>query len=128
MTDTMLEALLNGTLEADAFSHRDHIIVAYEALEGADFFTALGQVADGLARLAASAGAAQKFNATVTFAFMSLIAERMAATDHKGAEDFIRRNPNLLTGAPLKRHYSSARLTSDLSRQVALLPDLSSAS
>ena len=101
MTGTTLEALLNGTLEADAFSHRDHIIVAYEALERADFFTALGQIADGLARL---------------------------ATDYEGAEDFVRRNPDLLTGAPLKRHYSSARLTSDISRQVALLPDLSPAS
>mgnify|MGYP001818094783 CR=1 FL=1 len=124
MTGKTLAALLDGTLDAEKFSHRDHVIVAYEALEGADFFTALGLVVGGIARLAASGGAAQKFNATITFAFVSLIAERMATTDHADAEDFMRCNPDLLTGTPLRRHYSSTRLASDLSRQVALLPDL----
>ena len=119
-----LRRLTDGTLDPAAFGHRDHVGVAYEALQQGDFFEATGRVAAGIRALAARAGAPDKFNATITWAFMSLIAERMLTSDCAGAEDFIRRNPDLSDGSVLARWYSKRRLTSDHARAVALLPDI----
>jgi hypothetical protein len=65
----------------------------------------------------------EKFNATVTFAYMSVIAERMQSAPAESAENFIAANPEILSGNVLSR-YSKARMQSDLARNVALLPDL----
>jgi hypothetical protein len=118
-----LDALVAGTLDPTAFGHREHILVACEALERHDFFTAAALVAGGLARLAARAGAPEKFNATVTLAYLSLIAERLHLGSYRDAEDFLDRNPDLARPGLLAAHYSAARLGSDLARAVALLPD-----
>lgn len=118
-----LEALTSGNLDPDSFRHRDHIGVAYEALSRHDFFEAAARVASSIRRLAEKAGAPEKFNATITLAFMSLIAERMATTVYCDAEDFIVRNPDLACGGVLKPWYSDQRLKSDLARSILLLPD-----
>ena len=118
-----LDRLVAGTLAPEDFKHRDHIGVAYEALARNDFFEAAAQVAAGIRSLAARAGQAEKFNATITWAFLSLIAERMGTSARGDAADFIARNPDLVDGALLARLYSRPRLSSDLARSVALLPD-----
>jgi len=120
-----LDALLTGTLRASDFRHVDHIGVAYEALRRDDYVRATTGVAAGIRALAARAGKPQKFNATTTMAFMSLIAERMRTTEHYSAADFIARNPDLSDRTVLERWYSPGRLNSPLAREVALLPDLS---
>lgn len=119
-----LDELINDTLDAGAFRHVDHIGVAYEALERHVFFDALHIVAKGITKAAARAGATDKFNATITAAFMSIIAERMEKGAYDGAQDFIDRNPDLVSCAPLKGLYSRDRLVSDQARRVALMPDL----
>ena len=126
MTDytVLLDQLVDGTLDAGTFRHVDHIGVAYQALAHHEFFDALHIVATGIDRAATRAGATDKFNATITSAFMSLIAERMGQGTHRNAQDFIDRNADLATGAPLKSLYSRARLASDQARRVALMPDL----
>lgn len=118
-----LRSLMDGTLAPADFGHRDHVGVAYEALRQGDFFDAACRVASGIRSLTERAGVPGKFNATITWAFLSLIAERMGTTEHTDAEDFIRRNPDLGNGSALSPWYSRARLTSDLARSVALLPD-----
>ncbi len=118
-----LTKLLAGTLDPAGFSHLDHVGVAYEALARHDFFHAAAHVASGLQDVAGRAGAPEKFNATITWAFLSLIAERMATTDHLNAEEFISRNPDLAGGAALSPWYSQGRLKSAVARTVALLPD-----
>ena len=125
MTDfaKLLEQMKNDTLDAGAFRHVDHIGVAYEALDRHSFFDALHMVATGIDRAARRAGALDKFNATITATFMSLIAERMGAEDYHNAQDFINRNTDLARGTPLRVLYSSARLNSDQARLIALLPD-----
>jgi len=119
-----LDDLIAGTLDAGGFRHVDHIGVAYEALERHGFFDALHIVANGITNAAARAGATDKFNATITAAFMSIIAERMEKGAYDGAQDFIDRNPDLVSGEPLKGFYSRERLVSERARRVALMPDL----
>lgn len=118
-----LEALTSGNLDPDNFRHRDHIGVAYEALSRHDFFEAAARVASSIRKMAEMAGAPEKFNATITWAFLCLIAERMATTAHRDAEDFIAQNPDLTSGNVLKPWYSDQRLKSNLARSVVLLPD-----
>lgn len=111
------------SLDATAFRHRDHVGVAYEMLRSYDFMEASARYAEGLRFLATSAGAPDKFNATITLAFLSLIAERMRTTEHADYDGFISRNRDLLSKDVLEKWYTSERLRSDLARSVFLLPD-----
>lgn len=118
-----LDRLIAGTLTPSEFGHADHIGVAFEALSRWEFFEAAQRIATGIRSLAEAAGAPEKFNATITFAFLSLIAERMACVPAASAEAFIGANPDLLRSAFLDQLYSQQRLTSALARQTVLLPD-----
>ncbi|MGD9863898.1 MAG: hypothetical protein AB7S99_11870 [Pseudodonghicola sp.] len=119
--DTMLAALEAGTLPAEGFSHRDHVGVTVAALRQGDFYDALARVARGLRRLAGNAGVPEKFNATVTFAFVSLIAQRMDA-GCGDVEAFLRDNPDLLSGNPLAGLYPDGQADTPLAKRVPVLP------
>lgn len=125
MTDykAMFENFERGEIDPGSFRHADHVGVAYEALRQYGFFKALQIYAQGLMALVEKAGVPEKFNATVTFAYMSAIAERMHRQPSVSAADFIAANPELLSGEALSR-YSPVRLQSNVARQVPLLPDL----
>ena len=118
-----LNALAEDILAPTEFSHLDHVGVAYEALRGHEFFEAVTIVAQGLSRLTERAGVPDKYNATLTFAAMSLVAERMKTAPCSTAEEFVSRDGSLFSGAFLKEQFQDARLNSKLAREVALLPD-----
>ena len=120
--ETTFEALMDGTLDPAAFSHKHHLGVAYVALSRFDFFEALTKTANGIRELTVKAGATNKFNATITFAFMSLIAERRLNDVFPSAEIFVERNPDLLDRATLAAIYQPERLTSQMAREIPLLP------
>ena len=123
MTPTeILGRLDDGSLDPAGFSHRDHVRAAHEALRQDEFFAATARFAAGLRRLTERAGVPEKYSATITFAFMSLIAERMARDPGQDAEAFLAQNPDLLTGGLVARHYAPDRLATPLSRRVALMP------
>ena len=63
--------------------------VAYEMLRKHDFIDATTRYAQSIRILATKAGAPRKFHTTITFAFMSLIAERMGTTRHADYDAFI---------------------------------------
>ena len=117
-----LKAMVEGTLDPADFDHIDHLGVAYEAISGHDFFEALRLVADGLRHVARLARVPEKFNATVTFAFMSLMAERMRSGDYESFEDFLGRNNDLTSPSLLEPWYPKARLDTPLARTVPLMP------
>ena len=106
------------------FGHEDHVRVAYEMLMGHDFAEAAFRYAANIRAIAAKAGAPNKFNATITFAFMSLIAERMETTDHCDYEGFIAANLDLKSKDVLQKWYSPQRLQSASARRIFLLPDI----
>ncbi|WP_108882345.1 hypothetical protein [Anderseniella sp. Alg231-50] len=118
-----LQRLRAGTLAPKDFSHTDHVGVAYEALMRHDYVEAVGIISRGIKTLAAAAGDTSKFNATITMAFVSLIAERMQASAHDNAADFLTRNADLTGPDVLAPWYSRERITSPLARSIALLPD-----
>jgi hypothetical protein len=110
-------------LDNTAFRHADHVRIAYEMLKAHDFIEASARYAANIRHLAARAGAPDKYNVTITFAFMSLIAERMETTDHVDYKSFIAANSELTSKDVLQKWYSPARLLSDRARRVFLLPD-----
>ncbi len=118
-----LQQLRAGTLDPKDFAHSDHVGVAYEALARHDYVEAVGIISRGIRALAAAAGDASKFNATITVAFMSLIAERMQTSPHDNAADFLGRNADLTQPAALAPWYSRERIASPMARSIALLPD-----
>lgn len=118
----LLGSLREGTLQAEGFTHRRHVGIAIAALERYPFFQALDIVASGLQALCQRAGVAWKFNATITMASMSLIAERHARAPGLAADDVMERYPELMSSRLIEALYPRDRLHSDTARQVGLLP------
>ncbi|MEM7686457.1 MAG: hypothetical protein AAF293_16635 [Pseudomonadota bacterium] len=121
--DAKASAFEQGTLDAAGFSHRDHIAVAIGLLQRYAFKKAAHLYASRIDAMARAAGAPDKFNTTITLAFLSLIAERMQTTPHEDFDTFLDRNTDLLDRSVLSRWYGTERLTSDLAKRVFLLPD-----
>lgn len=121
--DEVLRALVAGTLDPGSFRHRDHVAAGLAALKSGEFFSAAEVFARGLRHLTATAGVPQKYNATMTLAFMSLIAEAHVADPALDADGLIARHPALTDMAALGMRYSEGRLRGDVARRVALLPD-----
>lgn len=110
-----------GTLDPEAFSHRDHVGVAIAALQQGDFYDALARMSRGLQRLTLAAGVPEKFNATVTFAFLSVIAE-IEPQPGQDIDTLIDRYPDIMRPSVLKTLYSDSRMQSDIARRVPVLP------
>ena len=108
-----------------SFRHREHIHLAYLAVQrhGAD--RAAGVVSGWIRQLAVYQRAPQKFNATVTRAWTEIVAHHMAAaplaTDFTSFAD---RYPTLFDKRLLTRHYTARTLASPTARTGWAEPDL----
>lgn len=111
-------------IDAEAFSHRDHVGVAYELLRKYNFWTAATKFSTCLNTIATRAGAADKFNMTITMAFLSIIAERIVIAENMNFEDFIIANQDLLSSNILTKHYSRDRLGFEKAKTMFLMPDM----
>ncbi len=127
MTNTIKVSNVTQAFEAHdidnaSFGHGEHVRVAYDLLRKYDFIDAAATYAKGIRALAAKAGAPKKFNLTITYAFLSLIAERMDGTRPANFEAFVAANPDLMSKSVLNSWYTIDRLNSALARDVFLLP------
>jgi hypothetical protein len=105
------------------FGHRQHVQVAFEMLRKYEYLEACSRYANGINTIATNAGVPEKFNVTITFAFLSLIAERIHATTERSSfEEFLAQNEDLLSKNALGKWYSSEQLQSDFARTHFLLP------
>ena len=123
MREALHSAFLTGRIDHRSFSHADHVCVAFELLQQSSFMTAAASLSAGLKSLAAQAGNRRAYNETMTFAFLSLIAERRADGRYASAEQFMRANQDLLDKAVITRWYDPARLSLDIARDIFILPD-----
>lgn len=121
--ETLLQRFESTEIVPGVFGHKEHLEVAYAMLRKYSFIDATAKYTNGIRKLAAAAGAPRKFSATITFAFMSLLAERMANAPSADFPTFISNNRDLQSSDILARWYSPERLSSNLSRSVFLLPD-----
>ena len=104
------------------FGHRQHLQVAFEMLHKYAYVDACAKYANTINTLATNAGAPEKFNVTITFAFLSLIAERIYSDNASSFKEFLAKNEDLLSKGVLNQWYSSQQLESDFARTHFLLP------
>ena len=123
---SLLERFETFDIAPSDFHHADHIRVAFAMLDRYDFAEACARYAGTIKRMAEAAGVPEKYNATMTFAFTSLIAERKAHFAGCDADAFIAAFPDLLDKDILLMWYTRERLTSPLARKQFLLPQSSS--
>lgn len=121
--DRLTDGFLASTLNPENFNHHAHVAVAFTLLRRLSFLEAATQYCTGIRALAASAGVPQKFNLTVTLAFLSLIAERMKDRDYADFAAFSDAEPEVFDPAVLLGHYTPERLGCDAARETFLLPD-----
>lgn len=121
-------AFRDTTLPTSAFHHRDHVRMAwlYVCRHGAE--GAGAQFAADLQRFAVAKGVPGLYHATITGAYIALVAERRLASPTDDWDTFAAAHPDLLGWKPgvLDRYYSSERLWSAAARAQFLLPDLGS--
>ena len=118
----LLQAFETNTISPGEFGHEQHLRVAHELLQRCGYLEAAQRFSAGARALADSAGVPEKFNVTITLAFLSLVAERMHRAPRANADDFLRGNADLLAKDALGAWYSSSELTSDFARTHLLLP------
>jgi hypothetical protein len=117
-----LQRFLAGEVPASELSHREHVRLAWATLRRYDFAESAYRYSHALRAVAAQAGRPEKFNQTQTIAFLSLIAERLAA----GADDFeafAHAHPELFDATLLASYYGGERLSCPLARRTFLLPE-----
>ncbi|MGI9400604.1 MAG: hypothetical protein ACR2O0_05070 [Rhizobiaceae bacterium] len=109
-------------IDNSTFRHKQHLQVAFELLGKYDFVEATSIYAQGIRTIATKAGAPQKFNTTVTFAFMSLIAERLKEFTGDDFEAFLEGNSDLMSKDILENWYAPEQLFSDTARDIFPMP------
>jgi hypothetical protein len=115
-----------GTLPESRFHHADHVRLAWLYMQRFGLLEALARFAEGLKRLAAQYGKANRYHETITWAYFFLIHERLAlASDPHSWQQFAQDNPDLLAWPNhiLARYYRRETLLSDLARRVFILPE-----
>ncbi|MGD9906047.1 MAG: hypothetical protein AB7U83_21455 [Vicinamibacterales bacterium] len=120
-----VDAFRAGTLGTDAFHHRDHVRMAWLYVHAHGLEPAVARFTADLRAFAAAKGVPGLYHATITVAYLALIAERIAATPDRSWEAFAAAHGDLLRWKPsiLDDYYSAERLWSEAARARFLLPD-----
>ena len=120
----LLERFEALDVDAASFTHLDHIKTAYAMLKRYDFLEAASRYSRTIDQLAQRVGAHDKFNLTITLAFLSLMAERMSGSNVDDFGGFLDANPDLMDRGLLSQWYSRERLNCAQARRSFLLPDV----
>jgi hypothetical protein len=116
-------AFERGERDAEPFGHRDHVELAWAFLRALPFDEAAPRCARALRRFAAARGAPAIYHATITWAFLALVAERLEAPGARALafERFAAENPQLFDKQLVARRYGP-RLDEPAARRTFLLP------
>ena len=120
----LVAAFEGCTLSPADFHHRQHLQVAWWLLRSGPPLPAMERFVDGLRRYATHIGKPEVYHATITWAYLLLVNERL----ERGGRDrawlaFERDHGELFDRALLHRYYAPATLASPLARRVFLFPD-----
>lgn len=123
--DELLARFEDGSLPDGGFHHEQHVRVAWMFVRQYGMPDALGRFSQALKRFAEAKGAVGLYHETITWAYLLLVAERIARGPSDTWDRFAAANPDLLTWKPslLNRYYRPETLRSDLARQVFVMPD-----
>ena len=120
--DADLARFERGLHDATTLDHAEHVRVAFEMATRYSFDEALHRYATGLRRLTTRIGRPDRFHATLTTAFLALVAERRATTRAGSWAEFAPLAADLLDRRCLERWYDPSLLGSDVARATFVLP------
>jgi hypothetical protein len=107
------------------FGHREHINLAFTAIRRYGLPEATAKVCGWIQQLTAYQRVPQKYNHTVSRAWLEIVAGHVAEDpDCANFANFADRYPALLDKRLLSRHYRSATLASAQARRDWIAPDL----
>lgn len=109
---------------ADRFGHREHVRLTWLAVRRCGAAGAVELISDGIQRTARYAGVPQKYNATVSRAWVELTAYHMAEEPEASFDELVTRNPGLLDKRLLTHFYQSRTLASPAARTGWVEPDV----
>ncbi len=126
LTDEELLARFEDTsLPNESFHHEQHVRVAWLFVRRHGMPEALGQFSQALKRFVVAKGKPGLYHETITWAYLLLVADRLARAPADSWERFAPANGDLLTWKPsvLDRYYTPETLWSDLARATFIMPD-----
>ena len=121
----LFDRFLDTTLPSSEFHHQQHVHVAWMFVRKCGMPAALAEFTAAIKRFADAKGATGLYHETITWAFLLIIAERLARQPADTWDTFAHANADLLSWKPsiLERYYSRELLFSDLARNVFVPPD-----
>ena len=109
---------------ADRFGHREHVRLTWLAVRRCGTAGAVELISDGIQRTARYAGVPQKYNATVSRAWVELTAYHMGEEPEASFDELVTRNPGLLDKRLLTHFYQSRTLAPPAARTGWVEPDV----
>ncbi len=115
----------HGQLTDENFDHVGHVFVTWKMLESASVLETLQRSSIALRRLTKRLGVEAKYNETITWFFVFLIAERRLRKATSTWEQFATENADLMANSKqlLAKFYSPEKLSNVLAQQQFLMPD-----
>lgn len=127
MTDEeFVAAFENCTLPLASFRHADHVRMAFLYLSKYSPLDALRNFSTSLAKFATAHGKTSLYNATITWAYMLIIQERLARVEQRqNWVEFAAANQDLLDrdDSVLNKYYREETRMSDFARSTFVFPD-----
>lgn len=117
----MIESELMALPKED-FTHRVHLKTAWACLRGVPFEDGAPRFVRLLRAFTAKHGVEAKFHATITWAFLALVAERIAEHPALEFDAFLHAHPELADPRLIAARYAPGVLESDRARAVFMLP------
>ena len=121
--DDFADAFEMGNIAPADFDHLAHLRAAFCLLRRRPFLEACVAMRDGLQGIARRAGRPGLYHETITVAFMSIVAQRLAGRSDLEWDGFIADHPELLDRSLLARWYDRDTLESAQARAQFVLPD-----
>jgi hypothetical protein len=126
----LIEAFESGSIDNGAFRHRDHVRLAWTYLRELSFPAGAQRFTEALQHFAAANGKPQLYHATITWAYLVTIHDRMSVPTASGPQEdgweaFAAANPDLLTWKPsiIEALYRPETIASEHAKRVFVLPD-----
>ncbi len=124
--DDLIASMESKTLPPGAFTHAEHVRLAWTCLNRFPLLRAMAEFRRLLMGFAAHIGQPGLYHETVTFAYLLLVYERMSREPTRASwTEFVQRNSDLLSwkSGPLFDFYDSVIVTDRMARFCFVLPD-----
>jgi hypothetical protein len=103
ITDPLVSAFENASIEPARFRHREHLYVAWCYLRESSLEDALERYVRGLRALTSALGVPEKFHATLTWAYVTLLHAAMQRSPHASFDALLAENPALVDRSVVPR-------------------------